>query len=131
MKKTGIIFSLFVVLLGVLQYSGNFALKAASETAVPLATTDAIPTGFGIITSRTMPDGRLATSNLGIFGPDSCTHMGDPYSPLDSIYAPGPYTLGRFLENTLNPDVLRIKGRWTTEVRVPRLASTINHLRSP
>ena len=92
MKKTGIIFSLFVVLLGVLQYSGNFALKAASETAVPLATTDAIPTGFGIITSRTMPDGRLATSNLGIFGPDSCTHMGDPYSPLDSIYAPGPYT---------------------------------------
>lgn len=33
-------------------------------------------------------------------------------------------------KNTLNPDVLRIKGRWTTEVRAPRLANTFTHLRT-
>ncbi|MBK7895666.1 MAG: pilus assembly protein TadG-related protein [Candidatus Promineifilaceae bacterium] len=45
-----------------------------------------------IYVSRRVEDGVLSTSNQGIFGPDSCTHMGDPFSPLNSAWAPGPYT---------------------------------------
>ncbi|MBK8906060.1 MAG: hypothetical protein IPM53_33080 [Anaerolineaceae bacterium] len=45
-----------------------------------------------IYVSRRVEDGVLSTSNQGIFGPGSCTHMGDPYSPLQSAWASGPYT---------------------------------------
>ncbi|MAT98786.1 MAG: hypothetical protein CL608_16710 [Anaerolineaceae bacterium] len=45
-----------------------------------------------IYVSRRVEDGVLSTSNQGIFGPGSCTHMGDPFSPLVSDWAPGPYT---------------------------------------
>ncbi len=45
-----------------------------------------------IYVSRRVEDGVLSTSNQGIFGPDACTSMGDPFSPLVSDWAPGPYT---------------------------------------
>ena len=45
-----------------------------------------------IYASRRVEDGVLSTSNQGIFGPGSCTHMGDPFSPLQSAWASGPYT---------------------------------------
>lgn len=45
-----------------------------------------------IYVSRRVEDGVLSTSNQGVFGPDACTHMGDPFSPINSIWAPGPYT---------------------------------------
>lgn len=45
-----------------------------------------------IYVSRRVEDGVLSTSNQGIFGPGSCTHMGDPFSPLQSAWASGPYT---------------------------------------
>lgn len=45
-----------------------------------------------IYASRRVEDGVLSTSNQGIFGPGSCTHMGDPFSPLVSDWASGPYT---------------------------------------
>ena len=45
-----------------------------------------------IYVSRRVEDGVLSTSNQGIFGPDSCAHMGDPYSPISSPWASGPYT---------------------------------------
>ncbi|MCB8979546.1 MAG: hypothetical protein H6657_19220 [Ardenticatenaceae bacterium] len=40
-----------------------------------------------IYASRRVEDGVLSTSNQGIFGPGSCTHMGDPFSPLQSAWA--------------------------------------------
>ncbi len=45
-----------------------------------------------IYASRRVEDGVLSTSNQGIFGPASCTHMGDPFSPIISAWEPGPYT---------------------------------------
>ncbi|WP_420630385.1 pilus assembly protein TadG-related protein [Candidatus Leptofilum sp.] len=45
-----------------------------------------------IYVSRRVEDGVLSTSNQGVFGPDSCVHMGDPYSPFSSPFEPGPYT---------------------------------------
>lgn len=44
-----------------------------------------------IYVSRRVEDGVLSTSNQGIFGPGSCIHMGDPFSPL-GIGGRGPYT---------------------------------------
>ena len=79
MRKIGIIFSFLFVMLGTLLYSANIQLNAAPETAVQTTPTDPIYPGLGMITSRTARDGRIATSNQAILGPDSCTHLGDPY----------------------------------------------------
>lgn len=92
MKKLFFIASLLVVLAVTFYLSMSHQLQAAltvPEASTPL---DSVLSGVGIFTSRTARDGRLATSNQAIFGPDSCTQMGDPYSPLTSLYAPGPYT---------------------------------------
>ncbi|MCB9002903.1 MAG: hypothetical protein H6664_00915 [Ardenticatenaceae bacterium] len=45
-----------------------------------------------IYASRRIEDGVLSTSNQAVFGPESCTSMGDPFSPLGSPWAPGSYT---------------------------------------
>ena len=45
-----------------------------------------------IYVSRRVEDGVLSTSNQGIFGPDACTHMGDPYSPVVNNPPDPPYT---------------------------------------
>lgn len=54
--------------------------------------TSAIFSLADIYVSRRVEDGVLSTSNQGLFGPGACTHMGDPYSPIFSAWAPGPYT---------------------------------------
>lgn len=48
-----------------------------------------------IYASRRVEDGVLSTSNQAVFGPDSCSHMGDPFSPLVTTWdrsLDGPYT---------------------------------------
>ncbi len=91
MKKAILIVSLFLILTSTVYFTGR-QLKAASPAPQAATPIDSIYPGLGVITSRTARDGRIATSNQAILGPGSCIHMGDPYSPLDSIFAPGPYT---------------------------------------
>ncbi|GIK55693.1 MAG: hypothetical protein HND44_13390 [Chloroflexi bacterium] len=45
-----------------------------------------------VYTSRHIENGIINTSSQGIFGPNICTNYGDPYSPFNSAWAPGPYT---------------------------------------
>ena len=45
-----------------------------------------------IYASRRVEEGTVGTSTQGIFGPSICVDFGDPFSPLNSPYAPGPYT---------------------------------------
>ncbi|MAT99779.1 MAG: hypothetical protein CL608_21780 [Anaerolineaceae bacterium] len=111
MKKVLFILSVLILLTITISYAGTVQLKAAP--AVPEAVTPDDPQvpGMGIITSRTMRDGRMATSNQAILGPQSCTHMGDPYSPLDSTWATGPYTYTYriYIPPTYDHDVIRVE----------------------
>ncbi|MDA0242656.1 MAG: Tad domain-containing protein [Chloroflexi bacterium] len=45
-----------------------------------------------IYASSRSETGKLATSNQSVFGPQSCTGYGDPFSPLDSPWEPGLYS---------------------------------------
>ncbi|HEX6387532.1 MAG TPA: hypothetical protein VF177_22925 [Anaerolineae bacterium] len=66
---------------------------ARSVTAgVPSATTgDFTFPADGIITSRTAAASLINTSNQAVIGPSGCIDDGDPFSPWNSPYAPGPY----------------------------------------
>ncbi|RMG95500.1 MAG: hypothetical protein D6706_11935 [Chloroflexi bacterium] len=57
--------------------------KSATAAYFPLA---------DIYASRRVDQGTVSTSNQGIFGPDICTSYGDPFSPLNSPWAPEIYT---------------------------------------
>lgn len=92
MKKALFILSVLILLTITISYAGTVQLKAAPVAPEAATPVDPIFPGLGVITSRTMRDGRMATSHLGIFGPDSCTYLGDPYSPLNSTWASGPFT---------------------------------------
>ncbi|MCP4359802.1 MAG: hypothetical protein GY796_17480, partial [Chloroflexi bacterium] len=52
------------------------------------------PDGVGIFTGRTHAAnaGIIATQNLSVLGQNICTTYGDPFSPLNSPWEPGPYT---------------------------------------
>ena len=45
-----------------------------------------------IYASSRVSDGALTTVNQSIYGPNICTDFGDPFSPINSTYAPGPYS---------------------------------------
>lgn len=64
-----------------------------------------------IYASRRVDQGVVSTSNQSIFGPNICTSYGDPYSPFNSPWAPGPYTYHyRILIPSNYPsDVLRVE----------------------
>jgi len=64
-----------------------------------------------IYASRRIEDGVLSTSNQGIFGPRTCTNLGDPFSPLNSQWFPGPYTYTYRILLPLNypSNVLRVE----------------------
>ncbi len=61
---------------------------------------DVVPQGIGLTTSwygdiaQSLHKGAGIVSyyHLAVFGPHICTSFGDPYSPLNSPWAPGPYT---------------------------------------
>ncbi|MAT99780.1 MAG: hypothetical protein CL608_21785 [Anaerolineaceae bacterium] len=110
MKKAFLVISLFVLLTATV-YSGSMRLQAASPAPQGSTPIDPIFPGVGVITSQTMADGRIATSNQGIFGPQSCVHLGDPYSPLDSPWVPGPYTYTYriYIPPTYAHDVVRVE----------------------
>lgn len=64
-----------------------------------------------IYVSRRVEDGVLSTSNQGVFGPDSCAHMGDPYSPVaaNGGQAPYTYTYRIYIPPNYNHDVVRVE----------------------
>lgn len=73
----------------------TFFLKAIgfrNRVNLTRSATAAIFSLADIYASRRVEDGVLATSNQGIFGPNICVNYGDPFSPLNSPWAPGPYT---------------------------------------
>jgi hypothetical protein len=64
-----------------------------------------------IYASRRVDQGIVNTSNQAVFGPSACTSMGDPFSPINSAWAPGLYTYKyRILLPADYPsDVLRVE----------------------
>ncbi|MCB9420124.1 MAG: hypothetical protein H6667_09980 [Ardenticatenaceae bacterium] len=71
-----------------------YATSESQQTATPLSSSQSIvplPELGGIYTNR-RTDGVLNAFNQAVFGPKSCTSYGDPYSPLNSVWAPGYYT---------------------------------------
>ncbi|NKQ35064.1 MAG: hypothetical protein HF973_05540 [Chloroflexi bacterium] len=73
----------------------TFFLKAIgfqNRVNLTRSATAAIFSLADIYASRRVEDGVLATSNQGIFGPNICVDYGDPFSPLNSPWQPGPYT---------------------------------------
>ena len=140
MKRVIVVASLFILLTAAILISSNIQVNAA--LSAPQATTpaDSLFPGLGIITSRTMEDGRLATSNQAILGPDSCVHMGDPYSPLDSPWATGPYTYTYriYIPPNYAHDVVRIElfdpdsmNTAVNTVTINRSNTAINNGQSP
>ena len=91
MKKVFLIISLFILLTTPV-YSGSTQLKAAQPAPQGATVTDPIFPGLGIIPSANTRDGRVSTTNLAILGPSICINFGDPYSPLNSPFAPGSHT---------------------------------------
>ncbi|MBE2202342.1 MAG: PKD domain-containing protein [Anaerolinea sp.] len=73
-----------------LTYSGDGDLSnnLAGPFTVTVVADDAMD---GLFTGR-RSDGVLSTQNLALFGPGSCTGMGDPFSPSGSPWAPGLYS---------------------------------------
>lgn len=69
-----------------------------------------------IYVSRRIEDGALSTSNQGIFGPNSCSHMGDPFSPIVTTWTPAPgmpgpytYTYRIYIPPNYSHDVVRVE----------------------
>lgn len=93
--------SLGVSDLGAIQYELTatwpvdlFFLRLIGQEAVTL-TRGAVAGVFpmaDIYASRRIEDGVLSTSNQAVFGLNSCTNMGDPFSPDGSPWAPGAYS---------------------------------------
>ncbi len=110
MKKALFITSLLIVLTATI-YANNSRLQAAPPAPQEATPIDPIFPAVGVITSRTMENGRIATSNQAILGPDSCTHMGDPFSPINNTWAPGPYTYTYriYIPPNYSHDVVRVE----------------------
>lgn len=93
--------SLGVSELGAIQYELTatwpvdlFFLRLIGRQTITL-TRDAVAGVFpmaDIYASRRIEDGILSTSNQAVFGLNSCTSMGDPFSPAGSPWAPGTYS---------------------------------------
>jgi hypothetical protein len=81
-------------------------LGAQNTAAAPTAIQPA-----NVYIGRTTAHGIINTSYPSVFGPNICTDYGDPFSPLNSIWAPGPYTYHyRILIPSDYPsDVLRVE----------------------
>ncbi len=63
-----------------------------------------------IYVSRRVEDGVVSTSNQGIFGPGSCSHMGDPFSPVgNGGQGPYTYTYRIFVPSDYPHDVVRVE----------------------
>ncbi len=75
-------FSLTFLTLFILTTVGQLT---AAPTEMPAAVAG------GLYANR-RSDGVIKTSTQGIHGPKTCTDFGDPYSPLNSVWAPGLYT---------------------------------------
>lgn len=91
-----------------------------------------------IYASRRIEDGILSTSNQAVFGPASCTNMGDPFSPDASPWDQGLYTYQYriLVPPDYNQDVIRVElfdpdsinqSGDTFEIQHTRLATNAPH----
>lgn len=73
--------------------------------------TSAIFSQADIYASRRIEDGIISTSNQSVFGQNICTDYGDPYSPSNSPWSPGPheYKYRILIPEDYNYDELRIE----------------------
>jgi hypothetical protein len=64
-----------------------------------------------VYTGRTTSVGIIKTSYLSVFGPNICTAYGDPFSPWNSIWAPGSYTYHYriLIPPSYSSDILRVE----------------------
>ncbi|MBX3056968.1 MAG: PKD domain-containing protein [Anaerolineae bacterium] len=72
--------------------SGGATVSQTFTIPCSQGTTAEPPVGRALYTSRSQDSDIIATSTAAVFGPDMCTHYGDPYSPLNSVWQPGFYT---------------------------------------
>ena len=78
-------------LIGLL-WATNFNLVQAEPQALRHSSISTPSSAIDIITSRRSSSGALSTAVQGVFGPQICTSYGDPFSPLNSVWAPGHYS---------------------------------------
>ncbi|MCB8925703.1 MAG: hypothetical protein H6652_08770 [Ardenticatenaceae bacterium] len=91
MKKAAF-FTLFCLfILGSIAFTKPRANLAAAVDKPEVLSEFTLPTK-GLITNQDIRYGRISTTYQAVYGPDSCTLFGDPFSPLTSVYEPGPYT---------------------------------------
>jgi hypothetical protein len=99
-------------LLGVVSLlsAADSSLLNLSSVNTPTQGNFPLPEPRGIYINR-RTDGVENAYNQAIFGPKSCTAFGDPYSPLNSIWAPGSYTYKYriFIPPTYSSDIVRIE----------------------
>lgn len=68
-----------------------------------------------IYASSRTADGKLSTSTQGVFGPNSCTGNGDPFSPINSPWEPGLYSyryriyIPAGYENNAGTNIVRVE----------------------
>jgi hypothetical protein len=85
-KRLTAVFTLILLALIPLLYLNQFAAGQETEDASP------IPPFIPGIPLSNNNEGRINTTTSMLFGPDICTAFGDPFSPHNSVWAPGSYT---------------------------------------
>ena len=103
-------FTLSLILILLMDTSPSQALPNHQPTEIPI-NLPAPLTDTSIVTGRQASDGIISTSLLTIFGPQTCVAFGDPFSDLNSLWAPGSYTYQYRIEIPADypSDILRVE----------------------
>jgi hypothetical protein len=129
-KRVLIIAFIFAISIGSLT-----SLISASNASQSLAFTPSgsqsiapLPEFGGLYTNR-RTDGVLNAFNQSVFGPKSCTSFGDPYSPLNSIWAPGYYTYKYriLIPPDYSANVVRVELFDPDSINNTTITTTLNH----
>ncbi|MCP4424271.1 MAG: hypothetical protein GY803_07270, partial [Chloroflexi bacterium] len=115
-----------IVSFGLISFT-LFALAAAGNlTAAPAGLPTAVTDG---LYANHRSDGVINVATLGIFGPKICTVYGDPYSPLNSDWAPGPYTYTYRIRipADYSSDIIRVELFDPDSINNALTAATVTH----
>lgn len=91
MKKSLILVIVIPLLMIAVLWNHLNAATSTPEMATAVAPTTATRPAAIPVNNHPIP-GALRLSALQVYGPNICTAFGDPYSPWNSPWAPGPYT---------------------------------------
>ena len=113
MKKVMVLGFLFLLVIGgIVLVRPSINLQAANNEINQAGNLEnfTVPTK-GLIINRHVEDGRISTKHQAVFGPGICIDYGDPYSPLNSIFAAGLYTYTYLIHIPANygHDVVRVE----------------------